>query len=212
MAVQWTNPIPGLLLRLDRGSPMPLRSQLEQALRSSIQSGRLQAGDLLPPSRRLAAELGVSRGLVVDCYVQLAAEGYLASHVGSATRVAIDARPVPPAPHAMASVPSLQIDFRPGVPDLSSFPRRDWLWAQGEASRTAPKDDLTYGDPRGSDVLRQVLASYLRRVRGAVADPGRMVICAGFAQGLALILRALAAEQIRRVAVEEPGPTCLGST
>jgi len=226
MAVQWTNSAPGLL-RLDRGSPVPLRSQLEQALRSSIQAGRLQAGDVLPPSRRLAAELGVSRGLVVDCYAQLAAEGYLASHIGSATRVAIDARPVPPAPHATASAPrlqaprlqaprlqapslqapSLQIEFRPGVPDLSSFPRRDWLWAQGEACRTAPKDDLTYGDPRGSAVLRHVLASYLRRVRGAVAEPGQMVICAGFAQGLTLILRTLAAERIRRVAVEEPGPT-----
>jgi len=107
MAVQWTNSVPGLL-RLDRDSPVPLRSQLEQALRSSIQAGRLQSGDLLPPSRRMAAELGVSRGLVVDCYAQLAAEGYLASRVGSATRVAIDARPVPTAPYPMASAPSLQ--------------------------------------------------------------------------------------------------------
>jgi GntR family transcriptional regulator / MocR family aminotransferase len=121
MAVQWTNLVPGLP-QLDRGAPVPLRFQLEQALRSTIQSGRLQAGDLLPPSRRLAAELGVSRGLVVDCYAQLAAEGYLASHVGSATRVAIDACPVPAAPYATASAPGLEIEFRPGVPELSSFP------------------------------------------------------------------------------------------
>jgi GntR family transcriptional regulator/MocR family aminotransferase len=106
----------------------------------------------------------------------------------------------------MAPPPGPQIEFRPGVPDLSSFPRRDWLWAVGEACRTAPKADLTYGDPRGSAVLRQVLASYLRRVRGAVADPERMVICAGFAQGLGPILRSLAAEGAGRVAVEEPGP------
>ena len=49
-----------------------------------------------------------------------------------------------------------------------------------------------YGDPRGSAALREVLAAYLRRVRGAVADPERLVICSGFAQGLNLILRALA--------------------
>ncbi|HEY1920674.1 MAG TPA: PLP-dependent aminotransferase family protein [Streptosporangiaceae bacterium] len=224
MAAEWTNSAPALLLRLDRGSPVLLRSQLEQALRERIQSGVLSAGDALPPSRRLAADLAVSRGLVVDCYAQLAAEGYLTSRVGSATRVAVDARPLLPAepgtepaadqpgPAAAQPAPaeleslSPQIEFRPGVPDLSGFPRRDWLWAMGEACRTAAKADLTYGDPRGSATLRQVLAAYLRRVRGAVADPERMVICAGFAQGLGLILRALAAQGACRVAVEEPGP------
>src|SRR5262249_34384620 len=130
----------------------------------------------------------------------------LTSHVGSATRVAIDAKPLPSPEHSPAPAGSLRIEFRPGVPDLSSFPRRDWLWALGEACRTSPKAELTYGDPRGSAALRQVLASYLRRVRGAVADPDRIVICAGFAQGLGLILRALAAGGARRVAVEEPGP------
>ncbi|HTU04725.1 MAG TPA: PLP-dependent aminotransferase family protein, partial [Trebonia sp.] len=207
MAAEWTNSGSGLLLRLDRDSPVPLRAQLEQALRGRIQSGRLAAGDLLPPSRRLAADLGVSRALVVDCYAQLAAEGYLSSHVGSATRVAIDARPLPSPEQALAPAAGPRIEFRPGVPDLTSFPRRDWLWALGEACRTSPKDDLSYGDPRGSAVLRHVLASYLRRVRGAVADPERMVICAGYAQGLALVLRALGAAGAHRVAVEEPGPT-----
>ncbi len=93
MAVQWTNPLPAL--ELDRGSRVPLRSQIEQALREIIQSGRLRAGDLVPPSRQLAADLGVSRGLVVDCYAQLAAEGYLTSRTGSGTRVSVDARPLP---------------------------------------------------------------------------------------------------------------------
>lgn len=175
-------------------------------MRERIQSGLLVAGDLLPPSRRLAADLAVSRGLVVDCYAQLVAEGYLTSRVGSATRVAVDARPLAPGELAVTPAAGPQIEFRPGVPDLSSFPRRDWLWALGEACRSAPKADLSYGDARGSAVLRTVLASYLRRVRGAVADPERMVVCAGFAQGLGLILRALAADGARRVAVEEPGP------
>src|SRR5262249_30187827 len=59
---------------------------------------------------------------------------------------------------------------------------------------------------RGNPALRGVIASYLRRVRGAVADPQRIVVCAGFAQGLALVLRVLGAAGIRRIAVEEPGP------
>jgi GntR family transcriptional regulator / MocR family aminotransferase len=111
--------------------------------------------------------------------------------------------PVPPEPPAPARP---AIDFTPTVPDLSSFPRRDWSWALAEACRTAPSADLDYGHPRGNPALRGVVASYLRRVRGAVADPQRIVVCAGFAQGLALVLRVLGAAGIRRIAVEEPGP------
>jgi len=153
----------------------------------------------------LAGELGVSRGLVLDCYQQLQAEGYLTTRTGSATRVAAGAylRPAPPVPAAPPS--RLAVDFRPGLPDLSSFPRRDWLWALREAARDAPTGAFGYGDPRGSAALREVLAAYLRRVRGAVADPERLVICSGFAQGLNLILRALARTGVRRVAVEDPG-------
>ena len=42
----------------------------------------------LPSTRTLAADLGLSRGVVVECYEQLTAEGYLTSVRGSRTRVA----------------------------------------------------------------------------------------------------------------------------
>ncbi len=87
---------PELLLRLDRTQSEPLRSQLEQQLRHAIRSGRLRADERLPSSRALAIELGVSRGLVLDCYRQLQAEGYLSSRGGSATRVAAAAQPPRP--------------------------------------------------------------------------------------------------------------------
>jgi len=205
VSIEWTGLGPELLLRLDRTLPEPLGSQLERELRAAIRSGRLGTGERLPSSRALAGELGVSRGLVLDCYQQLQAEGYLTTRTGSATRVAAGAY-LQPAPPVQAAPPSrLAVDFRPGLPDLSSFPRRDWLWALREAAREAPTDMFGYGDPRGSAALREVLAAYLRRVRGAVADPERLVICSGFAQGLNLILRALARQGVRRVAVEDPG-------
>jgi GntR family transcriptional regulator / MocR family aminotransferase len=205
VSIEWTGLGPELLLRLDRTLPEPLGSQLERELREAIRSGRLGTGERLPSSRALAGELGVSRGLVLDCYQQLQAEGYLTTRTGSATRVAAGAY-LQPAPPVQAAPPSrLAVDFRPGLPDLSSFPRRDWLWALREAAREAPTDMFGYGDPRGSAALREVLAAYLRRVRGAVADPERLVICSGFAQGLNLILRALARHGVRRVAVEDPG-------
>ena len=48
-------------LFLDPEAGKPLTEQLYEHLRRAITGGRLQAGDRLVPSRRLAAELGVSR-------------------------------------------------------------------------------------------------------------------------------------------------------
>jgi GntR family transcriptional regulator/MocR family aminotransferase len=205
VAIQWAGLGPELLLRLDRALPDPLRVQLERELREAIRSGRLAAGERLPSSRELARELGVSRGLVLECYAQLGAEGYLTSRGGSATRVA-DAAHGPPAPVQPAAPPRpFAVDFRPGTPDLTSFPRRDWAWAMRDVLRDAPADAFGYGDPRGSRRLREVLVAYLRRVRGIVADPERIVICTGFAQGLNLVIRALARHGVREMAFEDPG-------
>jgi GntR family transcriptional regulator / MocR family aminotransferase len=210
MAVEWAGLSPELLVPLDRNAAEPLRAQLEGALRAAIQSGRLKLGERLPSSRELAAGLGVSRGLVQDCYNQLQAEGYLSTRVGSATRVAAGASPEPPEPPTPTETPALAVDFRTGVPDLASFPRGDWVWAMREACRTAPNAIFDYGDPRGTQFLREVLAGYLRRVRAVAADPERVVICNGFAQGLTLVLRALRELGIDRVAFEDPGYATTG--
>ena len=209
MAIQWSGLGPGLLIRLDRSASQPLRSQLETSLREAIRDGRLRGGERLPSSRELARELGVSRGMVQECYGQLLAEGYLASRTGSATRVAdMKGRPapLPPSPARQPPDRALIADFRAGVPDLSSFPRTDWAWAVRQACGEVASADLGYGDPRGSAVLREVLAGYLRRVRAADADPGRMIVSTGCAQGINLVLRALSREcGVSCVAFEDPG-------
>ncbi|HLK02667.1 MAG TPA: PLP-dependent aminotransferase family protein [Streptosporangiaceae bacterium] len=208
MRIEWSGLGPELLVRLDRSAGQPLRAQLEAFLREAIRTGRLREGERLPSSRVLAGELGVSRGLVQECYAQLLAEGYLTSRGGSATRVAgvgDRALAVPP-PVPRGTPPRLIADFRPGISDLASFPRTDWAWAMRETCSRIASADLDYGDPRGSIVLRDVLAAYLSRVRAADAEPGRIVVSAGFAQGVSLVLRALAREAgVRRVAFEDPG-------
>ncbi|WBO63683.1 PLP-dependent aminotransferase family protein [Streptomyces camelliae] len=206
MPVQWAGLSPELLLTVDRSSGEQLRAQLERQVRDAIRSGRLREGERLPSSRELARTLGLSRGLVQGCYAQLQAEGYLVTRVGSATRVAPCAQPPAPAhPAPVAELPRLIADFRHGVPDLASFPRADWLWALREAARRMPTADLDYGDPRGSQALRTVVAAYLRRVRAAAADPRHTLVCSGFAQGLGLTLQALARTGVRAVAHEDPG-------
>jgi GntR family transcriptional regulator/MocR family aminotransferase len=208
VSIQWAGLGPELLLRLDRERDEPLRVQLERELRDAIRSGRLAPEERLPSSRELARELGISRGLVLECYSQLQAEGYLSAQTGSATRVAAYAREEPAAPvseRAAAPPPRLAIAFEPGRPDLTSFPRRDWMWAMRDVSRTAAADEMGYGDPRGSRRLREVLAAYLRRVRGAVADPDQIIISTGFAQGRNLVVNALARRGLERIAFEDPG-------
>jgi GntR family transcriptional regulator / MocR family aminotransferase len=205
MPIEWAGLGPEVLVRLDRTAAEPLRVQLERELRDAIRSGRLTAGERLPSSRAMANGLGLSRGLVLECYSQLQAEGFLTSRSGSATRVAAHAVTAPEPPPGPAAAPRLAVDFRPGVPDLTSFPRRDWAWALRDGCRRATPRELDYGDPRGTEALREVLAGYLRRVRGAMADAEGIVVCGGFGQGINLVLNALASAGIHRIAIEDPG-------
>jgi GntR family transcriptional regulator / MocR family aminotransferase len=205
MAVEWANLGPELLVRLERRRGEPVGARLQHELRAAIQSGRLKAGERLPSTRAMARELGLSRGLVQDSYEQLMAEGYLDARVGSGTRVAAAAHPPKPSTTPPRRIARLAVDFGSGVPDLASFPLRDWLWALGEAGRAAPTAAANYGEDQGHAVLRDVVAAYLRRVRSAAAEPEDIVIVSGFTQGLRLVLASLAHAGHREIALEDPG-------
>ena len=194
-----------VLISLNRETGTPLRVQLERALRVAIQAGRLTSGSLLPSTRVLAAELGTSRGLVVEAYEQLLAEGYVCSRRGSCTHVADR----PTNGQVQDSQPEVLIsprhDFRPGRPDHSLFPRRAWLSALRRALATAPSAALDYPDGRGAAPARAALAAYLNRSRATAAHADRILICTGFAQGMRLVCEILKARGVRRIAVEDPG-------
>jgi GntR family transcriptional regulator/MocR family aminotransferase len=191
-----------LLIALRRGAA-PLHAQIETQLRDGVRSGRLAAGERLPSSRALAAELGVSRGVVVEAYGQLAAEGYLTVARGAAPRVAAGAVAADARPAARPAAP-LRYDLRPGTPDLSLFPRAAWAAAQRRALRDTPDADLGYPPPGGHPRLRDALAAYLGRVRGVQAAPERIVVCGGVAEAVAMLGRVLRAHGARLVAVEDP--------
>jgi GntR family transcriptional regulator/MocR family aminotransferase len=193
-----------LLINLDRTRPS-LRAQIEEQLREAVRDERLMPGTSLPSSRSLAGELGVSRGVVVEAYSQLAAEGYLVSRPGGSTRVAQAASPPATAAPAIAAERPPRFDFRPGRPDVSLFPRGAWLAALRRALRDAPDARLDYGDPRGAPELRRALSSYLGRVRGAACDPERVIVTSGMAQGMAIFGRALVERGARLIGFEEPG-------
>ncbi|MFD8154975.1 PLP-dependent aminotransferase family protein [Streptomyces sp. NPDC059720] len=179
---------------------------LQAALREAVRSGRLAPGTRLPSSRDLAADLGVSRGLVTEAYEQLTAEGYLRSGRGAGTWVGDAVRSARPGARDLAPrSPGTRADFVPGTPDLALFPRSAWAAAQRGVLAELPHRELGYPDPRGLPRLRTALAELLSRRRGVVADPERIVVVSGVAQATTLIGYALHARGIRTVGVEDPG-------
>ncbi|MDF3337455.1 PLP-dependent aminotransferase family protein [Mycolicibacterium septicum] len=193
-----------------------LTDWLADALRTAIADGRLTPGTRFPPTRALAGELAVSRGVVVEAYRRLADEGLVSGHAGGGTHVLAQpvrrprAEPTPPLP-AVSRLPRPRlpagegIDLSPGVSDLSAFPRSTWLRAERAVLAETSPEDLGYGDPRGHPRLRAALAPWLARTRGLRVEPDDILVVAGVAQAVALLAQQLCGEGLDAVAVEDPG-------
>jgi GntR family transcriptional regulator/MocR family aminotransferase len=181
------------------------RARLEAALRDAVRERRLAPGSRLPPTRSLCRELGVSRGVVVDAYAQLAAEGYLRTRRGGGTTVAELEDHGAPEPVSRATEPTVRFELTPFAPALAEFPRATWSAALARALRQMPDAHLGQPDPAGLPELRQALARYLGRVRGLRAGAGQIVVTCGARHGIGLLWPALAARGARAVAVEHPG-------
>lgn len=205
MALDETSQPIELLLSVGRGSSRTLGSQIEDQLRRAIRESALRPGARVPSTRDLARQLGVSRRVVVDAYAQLAAEGYLSLRQGARPRVSTSAAAAGEG-QTTAAPPARRprFDFRPSVPDVSTFPRAAWLRSLRHALATITDADLGYGDPRGVMDLRVALADYLGRVRGVVADPDHVIVTSGYTQGLGVVCEALASAGAARIALEDP--------
>ncbi|KOU27488.1 GntR family transcriptional regulator [Streptomyces sp. WM6372] len=98
-------------LQLDREEAPPggRTEWLTARIRAAIADGTLPVGSRLPPSRVLAAEIGVSRGLVTGAYQRLADAGQIQGRGRSGTTVV--AAPVPPPARSDRNAPG-----SPGAP------------------------------------------------------------------------------------------------
>ncbi|ANS64509.1 GntR family transcriptional regulator [Streptomyces lincolnensis] len=181
----------GADLHLELSGPGGRRAALIRALREAVRDGRLTPGTRLPAYRSLAADLGVARNTVADAYAELVAEGWLTARQGSGTRVAERAKPLRPAVEARRRASPRargpRHDLRQGTPDASAFPRAEWLTSYRRALQQAPNEVFGPGDPAGRVELREALTEYLARARGVRTEPGRIVVCSGFAHALRLL-------------------------
>ena len=192
-----------------------------RALRAAMVDGRLPVGHRLPPTRALAADLGVARGSVATAYERLTAEGFLTSRVGAGTfvasvpmspkirRTAADPLrpragfPVSPLP-AGGAEPAPRFDFRTGIPDAQLFPFDTWRRLVAAELRLRANSPGTYAEPSGHPALRAAIARYLGYGRSVRATADDVVVTNGTQHALDLIARVL----LRPgdvVAVEEPG-------
>ncbi|CRK54157.1 GntR family transcriptional regulator [Rhodococcus sp. RD6.2] len=195
----------------------PLRRRIAGAIVAALRSGALGPGDLLPPSRALAADLGVSRAAVVDAYDELSAAGFVDTRTGSGTRVApgaVAAARAGVTPHVTAPAATTpttdpghaesDFDLSPGYPDTGLVAARDWRSAW-RAAASAPIPGFVPG-PHTHRRLRQALAEHLRRTRGVAAEPEEILVVPGVAAGLR-VMAAAADLDGRQVAFEDPGYT-----
>lgn len=191
---------------LDLRGDGPVHVRLEVALRRAVRDGRAAPGAALPPSRVLAATLGVSRWVVTQAYGHLVAEGVLEARTGSATRVA--SRPADLRGTVVGTrqtpVPARRaFDLAPGVPDLRHVPRADWVRATRTALSDASDADLAGPVPGGHPRARAALLAHLLASRAVVADDVR--VTSGAAEGMRRVASALLAAGHRSVLVEDPG-------
>jgi GntR family transcriptional regulator/MocR family aminotransferase len=179
-------------LEIQKDSPQSFANQLTNQLREAILNGRLQSGTQLPPTRLLAKEIAVARNVVIQAYEQLLAEGYLESRVGSGTYISqltLDdyRRPEIKSPPALTYKTPLQkrepIDFNPGCPDLSLFPRQIWGKILKEICQETSSDLWNYGTVEGEESLRRAVAGYLYRTKGLQCSFEQIIITSGIAQG-----------------------------
>jgi GntR family transcriptional regulator / MocR family aminotransferase len=203
MTSGWTTSADELLLAVDTSSPRK-GEQLRLALRQAVADGVLRPGTRLPSSRSLAADRGMARGVVVDVYEQLTAEGWLAARQGSGTVVAAHPSSAG-ARREPADRQSATFDLRPAQPDVVSFPRSAWLGATRSVLAELPHAGLGYGDHRGHAHVREVVAGYLARVRGVRSEPELVLMSNGFSAALGTVVAGLAAHGVGRIAVEDPG-------
>jgi len=193
--------------------------QLTQAMRNAILNGRLPGGTRLPSTRVLAKATGLGRSSWVEVIEQLTMEGYLETRQGASTRVAAiehhpDVRPPRPTPvEAVRSdrwvlddppTPVTNRAFRPGLPDLKSFPKQEWATLVARRCRQPISHDLSYAHQCGLPALREALLVHLRQARGVQADPAQVLIVPS-AQAAFSILAQASVEPGDTVWVEDPG-------
>jgi GntR family transcriptional regulator/MocR family aminotransferase len=217
-------------LILVRRGEESLQRQIYSQIRQHIVSGRLKRGALLPPSRVLAQEQGVSRNTVLQAYDWLASEGYVQTRRSSATMVSpevpeqcltiehaspgsgLPAAQVPKVAvlhtHSQQTLPATsagacRIDFWPSGLNHRHFPLQAWRKLANARLSVGQMALSAYGDPAGLKELRQAVVDHLALSRGLNVAADQILITAGAQEALNIVARLFITPGVN-VVVENP--------
>lgn len=203
-------------ITIDRQSAQSATRQICDQLREMIQSGQLEAGTRLLPTRVLAKEWGIARNIVIEVYEQLTAEGYLEGRMGSGTYVTegivstiftfadstsnkAELKDTQTHPFPQSNI----IHFATGLPDQALFPRSAWARALKAAAETADAEHSGFGDIRGDLSLRSAIRDYIFRAKGIRCSEDQIFIVSGTTEGISLLAQSLSS-RYHSVYLENP--------
>ena len=193
--IEWTTSAATCFVVLDREDRRPLRVQLEEQLRDGVRDGA--------PARRHRAAVDARAGGRARRRPRRGGRGLRAARGRGLPRGAprighargeggARRRRRPPPRPSRACRPCASTCAR-SRPSAAPSRARPWLAAMRRALAAAPDADLGYGSWAGAPALRAVLAAYLGRARGVVAEPDDIVVTAGITQAIALLAGLLRA-------------------
>lgn len=222
--------IPPEIFMLPPHSEATLQQQIQQIVSDAIMSGRCVAGEKMPSSRRLAAQLGVSRITVTLAYTELVSNEYLVSRDRSGYFIADTAPKRPsfrevdksqsggvdwdgilarrPQPRQNIARPPNWPDFKYpfiyGQSDPELFDHRNWRDCSLRAVGRRDFDTLTRDHYQRDDpmLIEYILRHILPR-RGIRAEPDEILVTMGAQNALWMIAQLLLSEGQKAV-VENP--------
>jgi len=215
---------------IDRDAPESIQAQLRRSIVGAIHAGKMAPGQKLPPSRRLAEQLGIARNTVAAVYEELVARGYLEAvprrgyFVGRELDAARDAELPASAPGALdwaarirqrpsalrhVDKPSnwqdYEYPFVCGQVDPRLFPIDTWRACSRDALGRSAIDWWTADRAVEDDpLLVEQIRTQVLPQRGIFARPEQILVTLGTQEGLYLLSRLLARPGVR-VGVESPG-------
>jgi DNA-binding transcriptional MocR family regulator len=214
--------IPGFSLDLEAGDPV--YRQIADGIRRALLEGRLAPGHRLPPTRDLAAQLGVNRNTVVAAYDLLVDEGVARSHTGRGTFLATAPGPakVPPSDAWFTSfsravegpavggifsvyrnaISSEGIPFAGSYPASELMPVEAFRRAMAGVLRDQGAEILGYGPTLGYAPLREAIAAGMRR-RGSRVTADEVLVTNGSQQAIEIVFRAFV-DPGDAVVIEDP--------
>lgn len=104
-----------MILRIEKGSAVPISSQIAQQVASLCAAGKLRAGERLPSVRELARKLAVNQNTILRVYERLVRDGLLEMRQGQGTFVAGGARSASLSAHHKRLVEEMRQWARQGI-------------------------------------------------------------------------------------------------